>query len=143
MGIERVSGLPPRRIGDEERQACADLLAEHHARGRLSQDEFEERLGVALTAQTARDLGRVLVDLPSGSDGRPQRSSPPDLVASLLAMGGAAVAVVLVCSVLLLLVGESVADSVGGTLLLLAIPSVLGVVCGFLVASGVHRKREL
>jgi Domain of unknown function (DUF1707) len=139
--IRRTGGLAQRRIGDEERQDCADLLAEHHAHGRLSQEEFEERLGVALTAQTARDLGHVLADLPSGGR-RPARPSPPANLPPLVAMGGVAAAVVLLSSIILVLLGESVADSVGGTLLLLSIPGGLGVVGGFLAAWGVQRRRE-
>lgn len=52
------------RIGDEERHAVADLLAEHHAHGRLTQEEFDERLGAAFEARTAGELGKLLADLP-------------------------------------------------------------------------------
>ena len=53
-----------RRVGDEERHKTAELLSEHHAHGRLTQEEFEDRLGAALTAQTTAELGRLLADLP-------------------------------------------------------------------------------
>lgn len=52
VSVEPGRTWRPSRIGDEERHKCADLLADHHAHGRLSQEEFEERLAVALTAQT-------------------------------------------------------------------------------------------
>jgi hypothetical protein len=53
-----------RRVGDDERNACADLLAMHRARGRLTQEDFEERVAVALTAQHTGEIGRILADLP-------------------------------------------------------------------------------
>jgi hypothetical protein len=51
-------------VGDEERHKTAEILSDHHAHGRLSQEEFEDRLGAALTAQTTAELGRLLADLP-------------------------------------------------------------------------------
>lgn len=72
--LERVGGLEMSweaytrklvsRIGDEERHAVADLLAEHHAHGRLTQEEFDERLDAAFEARTAGELGKLLADLP-------------------------------------------------------------------------------
>lgn len=53
-----------RRVGDEERHKTAELLSEHHAHGRLTQEEFEDRLGAALTAQTTAEPGRLPADLP-------------------------------------------------------------------------------
>jgi hypothetical protein len=64
VSVTSGSARKPRRVGDEERHACAEQLALHHAQGRLTQEEFEERLGLALTAKTAGDLGRLLADLP-------------------------------------------------------------------------------
>ncbi|GAB3422109.1 DUF1707 SHOCT-like domain-containing protein [Flindersiella endophytica] len=55
---------PGTRVGDEERHKTAEILSEHHAHGRLTQEEFEDRLGAALTAQTTAELGRLLADLP-------------------------------------------------------------------------------
>jgi hypothetical protein len=52
------------RVGDEERHKAAEILSDHHAHGRLTQEEFEDRLGAALTAQTTAELGRLLADLP-------------------------------------------------------------------------------
>ena len=57
-----------RRVGDDERNACADLLAMHRARGRLTQEDFEERLAVALTAQHTGEIGRILSDLPAATE---------------------------------------------------------------------------
>ncbi|MHB1596417.1 MAG: DUF1707 SHOCT-like domain-containing protein [Streptosporangiaceae bacterium] len=60
------SGL---RIGDAEREAAAASLREHFALGRLTLEEFQQRVDAALTAKTDRDLARLTSDLPqSGAD---------------------------------------------------------------------------
>ncbi len=58
------SGDADLRTSDAERQAAADELKAHFEAGRISMDEFDERLQVALTARTRRDLADVLQDLP-------------------------------------------------------------------------------
>jgi hypothetical protein len=55
---------PELRIGDAEREATADSLREHYAQGRLSLDEFNERLSAAFSAVTQRDLDELTADLP-------------------------------------------------------------------------------
>jgi uncharacterized protein DUF1707 len=52
------------RVSDAERDAAAARLREHFAAGRLTQEEFEDRLTAVFTAITHRDLGRVTADLP-------------------------------------------------------------------------------
>ena len=52
------------RIGDAERAAAADRLAEHHAAGRLTVEELEERVAGAWRARTRADLARIERDLP-------------------------------------------------------------------------------
>ncbi|GAA5011867.1 DUF1707 SHOCT-like domain-containing protein [Actinopolymorpha pittospori] len=64
-----TGGTAGYRVGDEERHHCAELLREHYAYGRLTEDEFTERLGAALTARRTGDLGRLLADLPSHTSG--------------------------------------------------------------------------
>ncbi|HEY5848494.1 MAG TPA: DUF1707 domain-containing protein [Microlunatus sp.] len=54
----------PQRIGDTDRDQAADALREHLAQGRISQDEFDERMSVALSAKTAADLEPLFADLP-------------------------------------------------------------------------------
>ncbi len=61
----------PLRIGDEERNKAAALLSDHMAEGRLTQSEFNDRLGLVLAAKTAADLEPVFVDLPGPNPGRP------------------------------------------------------------------------
>lgn len=52
------------RIGDEERARVTELLRMHTAEGRLTLDEFSERVGVALAATSRADLDRIVADLP-------------------------------------------------------------------------------
>jgi len=52
------------RVGDADREATAAALGEHFARGRLTLDELDARLGAALTAATQRELSRATCDLP-------------------------------------------------------------------------------
>jgi hypothetical protein len=53
------------RVGDAERERVADLLAEHHAAGRLTLAELDERLGTTLSARTRDELAAPLADLPT------------------------------------------------------------------------------
>src|ERR1700735_5641345 len=52
------------RASDADRDRVAELLREHHAEGRLSAGEFNERLDVALHARTVGQLDELLADLP-------------------------------------------------------------------------------
>jgi Domain of unknown function (DUF1707) len=52
------------RASDADRDRVAALLQEHHAEGRLSAEEFDERLDVALHARTLGELDELLADLP-------------------------------------------------------------------------------
>lgn len=54
----------PIRIGDAERDTAVSALQEHHAAGRLTLDEFNDRLQSALGARTDVDLESLFVDLP-------------------------------------------------------------------------------
>lgn len=56
------------RVGDAERDEIASALHEHFARGRLTQEELDERLTAALSAKTAGDLRTVTEDLPGPAD---------------------------------------------------------------------------
>ena len=55
---------PDLRIGDADRDAAAARLREGYAQGRLTLDEFNERLSAALAATTERELSQVTRDLP-------------------------------------------------------------------------------
>lgn len=56
---------PSIRASDADRDRAVALLREHHAAGRLTPDEFGERLDTALSAQTVGDIDGLLRDLPS------------------------------------------------------------------------------
>ena len=52
------------RIGDADREATAASLREHYAAGRLSLEEFNERIDAAFAATTQAQLRRITGDLP-------------------------------------------------------------------------------
>jgi hypothetical protein len=54
----------PLRAGDSDRSAVVDLLRAHHLDGRLTVEEFEERVGRAHRAVTLLELGDLHDDLP-------------------------------------------------------------------------------
>lgn len=58
------------RIGDAERDDAVQLLTDHLAAGRLDHDEFDERLGLALTAHTHGELDALFDDLPGRRPGQ-------------------------------------------------------------------------
>ena len=51
-------------VTDADRDAAAAQLREHYAAGRLSLDEFQDRLDALYRAQTGRELGLVTDSLP-------------------------------------------------------------------------------
>ena len=51
-------------VTDADRDAAAAQVREHYAAGRLSLDEFQDRLDAVYRAQTARELGMVTSSLP-------------------------------------------------------------------------------
>ena len=52
------------RVSDAEREEVVGILRDQTSAGRLTLEEFEERLGEAYTARTAGDLEHVLRELP-------------------------------------------------------------------------------
>jgi len=55
---------PDLRIGDAEREAAATGLREHYAQGRLSLEEFNERLDAVFKSTTQGQLSQITHDLP-------------------------------------------------------------------------------
>ncbi len=55
---------PSLRVGDAEREAVAAELREHYAHGRLTAEEFNQRLDAAFAAKTQHDLAQLTADLP-------------------------------------------------------------------------------
>jgi Domain of unknown function (DUF1707) len=68
LALLRTFGLPGvgsgLRASDAERERAAETLRRHHADGRLTTDEFEERTERAYAATTLGDLDRLFTDLP-------------------------------------------------------------------------------
>ena len=58
------SGVPDVRISDAERERVVDVLRHHCAEGRLTLDEFSDRVGGVYEARTSAEIERVLTDLP-------------------------------------------------------------------------------
>lgn len=56
---------PKIRASDADRDRTAALLREHHAAGRLTAEEFQERLDQAYAAKTLGELDQLLADLPA------------------------------------------------------------------------------
>jgi uncharacterized protein DUF1707 len=60
-----VPGDPRIRASDADRDRVASLLREHHAAGRLTAEEFHERMDRALEARTMGELDELMTDLPA------------------------------------------------------------------------------
>jgi class 3 adenylate cyclase len=67
------------RVADADRDRTVTELREHVVEGRLTLDEFSERVGLALQAKVRADLVRVLADLPDtqqATERRPDTTVP-------------------------------------------------------------------
>jgi hypothetical protein len=60
-----VPGDPRIRASDADRDRATSLLREHHAAGRLTAEEFHERMDKALEAKTLGELDELMADLPA------------------------------------------------------------------------------
>jgi Domain of unknown function (DUF1707) len=58
---------PALRASDAERDAAVERLKTGLVEGRLSDEEFDQRMRAALTARTRADLERLLADLPAAA----------------------------------------------------------------------------
>ena len=59
-----MPGDPRIRASDADRDRATALLREHHAAGRLTAEEFDERMDAALSAKTLGEIDELLADLP-------------------------------------------------------------------------------
>jgi len=64
------------RVSDAERTQTADLLRRHLSEGRLTMEEFSDRVEEAYEARTRADLQHTLRELPDLSRPRPRPSRP-------------------------------------------------------------------
>ncbi len=83
-----MPGDPRIRASDVDRDRVAALLREHHAAGRLTAEEFGERMDRALEARTMGELDELMTDLPAIDlyqlPDASLRRAPPHLGQSLL-----------------------------------------------------------
>lgn len=86
------------RASDADRQRVIDALQQHTAAGRLSLEEFSERVGDAYSARTLADLAAITRDLPTEA---PAAQGPQPVRRELLAVFAVA-AVTLVLLVFLM-----------------------------------------
>jgi hypothetical protein len=69
------------RASDAERNQTVDRLRTAFVEGRLTDEEFDERMRAALTARTHADLDRLLTDLPqAGGAASPATTTPSPLI---------------------------------------------------------------
>jgi Domain of unknown function (DUF1707) len=59
-----MPGDPRMRASDADRERTAALLREHHGDGRLTPEEFNDRLDRVFEAKTIGELDALLADLP-------------------------------------------------------------------------------
>ena len=62
-------------MSDADRDRTVSVLREHVVEGRLTLDEFSERMGRALRSTTRGDLDAVMADLPEARAGLPEPSA--------------------------------------------------------------------
>ncbi len=87
------------RVSDAERERTVKLLERHHADGRLTWEEFSERMEAAYHSRTREELRRTLTDLPPLDEPRPPAGrsapaapwwrswlAPPVIIAALIAL---------------------------------------------------------
>lgn len=78
-----VSDLPALRASDSDRERTIALLRDHAAVGRLTLEEFTDRMSAAYLARTDYDLEQLALDLPSTPGQAGSRRRPTRFVFSL------------------------------------------------------------
>jgi Domain of unknown function (DUF1707) len=97
------------RVADADRERVSEELREHMLAGRLTPEEFEERLGQAYGSRTRADLAAVSADLPisPASAKRTVQERRSRVRRRLLQEAGASAGVSLVCVAIWLASGAS------------------------------------
>ena|SRR2546430_10460816 len=78
-----MSDLPAKRASDADRDGAIVLLREHVAEGRLTLEEFTDRMSAASLARTTDELEELVRDLPSAHAPVASRRSPTRFVFSM------------------------------------------------------------
>jgi hypothetical protein len=103
MGAEDGSGRARIRAADVDRDRVAGILGTAYTEGRLSKDEYDDRLAAAFSARTYGDLDRLMADLPVLAP-RAELAARPGAVAPVDRTNGLALAS-LFCGLAQFLVG--------------------------------------
>jgi hypothetical protein len=69
------------RASDAERERVVAFLREHALLGRLTDDELEDRIGLAYASVTVGDLEKLIADLPRANQPSPRPPAPRPHVA--------------------------------------------------------------
>jgi hypothetical protein len=77
-------GAVPVRIGDAERDRAVSDLGDHFAAGRLTREEFDDRVDHAMAARFDRDLQPLFVDLPRTEPVPSRPAGPPQSLRTVL-----------------------------------------------------------
>ncbi|WP_280460529.1 DUF1707 SHOCT-like domain-containing protein [Nocardia carnea] len=83
------------RAADADRERVASALASHTGAGRLTLDEFSERVAAAYSARTMGELSAITRDLPAPGDAGLPASRPAHTLSSIPAAIAVAVAVLI------------------------------------------------
>src|SRR4051812_17187962 len=75
---EPTRAAPDVRVSDSERDAVVQQLSRHTGDGRLTFEEFEERVGEVFAAKTRRELDATLRGLPRPAVRVPRRDDVAD-----------------------------------------------------------------
>ena len=86
------------RASDAERERVVAFMREHALAGRLTDEELEDRIGLAYSAVSVGDLERLIADLPRAQRPAQRPSAPPrprrDPTPALIVAGAAMVLLV-------------------------------------------------
>jgi hypothetical protein len=138
------------RASDAERERVVAFLREHALAGRLSNDELEDRIGLAYAAVTVGDLERLIADLPRAGhpaprpQHQPRAERPPRRRQNVSpALIGVGIAALLLTGVPLALLAGAVAVGVAIVAVVFALSVVLGpfILVALLIVLAARRRR--
>jgi Domain of unknown function (DUF1707) len=87
------------RASDADRQRVIEALQRHTAAGRLTLDEFSERVGSVFAARTLQDLAAATVDLPADEAVQPADGNQSNARQLVIAFAIAVLALVVIAVV--------------------------------------------